>query len=84
MDRRLLVRASSIWTQEGGLRAAYRRESAITYIGMKTCPVCEGEGQLEYEVPVVDYNHGGYLDTEWGDCDHCGGTGEVEDWEVEE
>jgi RecJ-like exonuclease len=56
----------------------------MTYIGMKTCPVCEGEGQLEYEVPVVDYNHGGYLDTEWGDCERCGGTGEVEDWEDEE
>jgi RecJ-like exonuclease len=57
----------------------------MTYIGMKTCPVCDGEGRLEYEVPVVDhYHHGGYLDTEMGDCDRCGGTGEVEDWEDEE
>jgi hypothetical protein len=43
----------------------------MTYIGMKTCP-------------VVDHYHGGYLDTEMGDCDRCGGTGEVEDWEDEE
>ena len=56
----------------------------MTYIGMKTCPVCDGEGRLEYEVPVVDHYHGGYLDTEMGDCERCGGTGEVEDWEVEE
>ena len=25
----------------------------MTYIGMKTCPVCDGEGWLEYEVRVV-------------------------------
>ena len=53
----------------------------MTYIGMKTCPVCEGEGKLEYAVPVVDYVYGGSFDVEWGDCDRCGGTGEVEDWE---
>jgi DnaJ-class molecular chaperone len=53
----------------------------MTYIGLKTCPECSGNGQLEYEVPVVDYVNGGYLDTEWGDCENCGGTGEVEDWE---
>jgi len=47
----------------------------MTYIGLKTCPKCEGAGQLEYEFPVADYGapHGGFLDTEWGDCDQCGG-----------
>ena len=56
----------------------------MSYIGMKTCPECGGAGQVEYEVPVVDYEHGGYLDTEWGDCENCGGTGEIEDWEDED
>ena len=55
----------------------------MTYLGMKTCPECNGEGELEYEVPVADYGapHGGFLDTEWGPCENCGGTGEIEDWE---
>lgn len=58
----------------------------MTYLGLKTCPKCDGEGQLEYEFPVADYGapHGGFLDTEWGDCDQCGGTGEIEDWEDED
>ena len=55
----------------------------MTYIGMKTCPVCEGDGEVEYEVPVPDYGswHGGFFGTEWGTCDRCSGSGEVEDWE---
>ena len=57
---------------------------AMTYIGMKTCHECNGSGELEYEVPVVDYVNGGYLDTEWGTCENCGGTGEIEDWQDDE
>jgi DnaJ-class molecular chaperone len=56
----------------------------MTYIGMKTCPECNGSGEIEYEVPVVDYVNGGYLDTEWGTCENCGGTGEIEDWQDDE
>lgn len=56
----------------------------MTYIGMKTCPECNGSGELEYEVPVVDYVNGGYLDTEWGPCEFCNGTGEQEDWQDDE
>lgn len=53
----------------------------MTYIGLKTCPVCCGEGVCAYEDPVVDYEHGGYLEEVIDTCDTCNGTGEVEDWE---
>jgi len=39
------------------------------------CPECEGEGELEYEVAVVDYDHGGYLAGKFMDCERCGGNG---------
>ena len=28
-------------------------------------------GRLEYEVPVIDYERGGYLKGEWGECYKC-------------
>jgi DnaJ-class molecular chaperone len=51
---------------------------------MKTCPECNGEGEVEYEIPVVDYVNGGYLTTKWDDCQNCGGTGEIDDWDDED
>lgn len=41
------------------------------------CPECGGGGRAEYEVPVVDYEHGGYLKGEMRDCERCEGSGEV-------
>ncbi len=46
---------------------------------MATCPQCEGEGTCAYEEAVVDYEHGGYLEEVYGECDMCWGSGEVED-----
>jgi hypothetical protein len=56
----------------------------MTYLGLKVCPDCEGLGRVEYELPVIDYVNGGYLDSRWGDCERCSGTGEIEDWEEDE
>ena len=43
------------------------------------CPDCEGQGLQEYEFGVPDYGgwNGGYLDSEFGDCERCGGLGEI-------
>ena len=27
----------------------------------KLCEICNGDGEVEYEIAVVDYEHGGYL-----------------------
>ena len=51
---------------------------------MKTCPVCDGEGVCAYEEAVVDYEHGGYLQEVYGECDMCYGSGEVDDEEEEQ
>jgi DnaJ-class molecular chaperone len=53
----------------------------MTYLGLKTCPQCDGTGECAYEEPVVDYQHGGYLQEVIDTCDRCGGSGEIEDWE---
>ena len=45
---------------------------------MATCPQCDGEGTCAYEEPVVDYEHGGYLEEVIDTCDMCWGSGEVE------
>lgn len=42
------------------------------------CPECGGEGRCEYEVPVIDYDNGGYLKGEWQECHKCHGLGEVQ------
>jgi hypothetical protein len=44
----------------------------------KECPECGGTGRLEYDKPVVDWNNGGFIDSEWGDCYVCDGAGEIE------
>ena len=43
------------------------------------CPVCVGDGQIEYEIERRQTfgRDIGYLDTEWDDCYACEGTGEV-------
>lgn len=43
------------------------------------CGCCNGSGQVEYEVerPHAGGFNEGYIDTEWGECEECGGTGEV-------
>jgi DnaJ-class molecular chaperone len=51
---------------------------------MATCPQCDGEGTCAYEEPVVDYEHGGYLQETYGECDMCNGSGEIEDWDDED
>ena len=51
---------------------------------MKTCPVCDGEGVCAYEEAVVDYEHGGYLQEVIDTCEHCMGSGEVDDWDEDD
>jgi len=52
---------------------------------MATCPQCDGEGTCAYEEAVVDYEHGGYLQETYGECDMCNGWGgEIEDEEEEQ
>ena len=41
------------------------------------CPECGGEGRLEYERAVVDWEHGGYLEGYMDECFRCDGYGEV-------
>ena len=45
-----------------------------------TCPVCCGDGQLEYEInrPQSFTRDVGYIDTVWDECLECHGEGEVE------
>lgn len=47
--------------------------------GMKVCPECGGDGELEYERPVVDWMNGGYLEGYMDVCYNCSGDGFVED-----
>jgi RecJ-like exonuclease len=44
------------------------------------CPYCDGDGQLEYEIERPhNFNRDvGYIDTKWGECLECNGTGEIE------
>ena len=51
--------------------------------GMKLCPECGGYGELEYERPVVNWMHGGYLEGYMDTCDKCDGEGYVEDEDAE-
>jgi hypothetical protein len=51
---------------------------------MATCPQCEGEGTCAYEEEVADYEHGGYLEEVYGECDMCWGLGEIEDEDEDE
>jgi len=51
---------------------------------MRVCPECGGVGRCDYDVPVVDYTNGGFIDTVNDTCELCDGTGEVEFDEEEE
>ena len=46
---------------------------------VKDCPECQGEGEIETEVAIADYQCGGYLRGVTIECYVCGGSGEVED-----
>jgi len=45
--------------------------------GYVLCPECGGEGECEYERPVVDYTNGGYLEGYMDTCDTCDGEGYI-------
>jgi DnaJ-class molecular chaperone len=46
---------------------------------MRVCPECGGAGRCDYDVPVVDYMNGGFIDTVNDTCELCDGSGEVAD-----
>jgi DnaJ-class molecular chaperone len=46
----------------------------------KDCPECDGTGTATWEEPVIDYEHGGYLQEVSGECCECGGSGQIEDY----
>jgi len=56
----------------------------LRYNDGKICPQCDGDGTCAYEEAVVDYQHGGYLQEVYGECDLCNGSGVVEDDDDEE
>ena len=51
---------------------------------MRVCPECGGVGRCDYDVPVVDYINGGFINTVNDTCELCDGSGEVEFDEEEE
>lgn len=54
----------------------------------KTCPECDGSGEVERETehPASFSNPYGYISSAIVACENCGGSGEVEDddWFEEE
>jgi Ribonuclease G/E len=59
-------------------KMAERFHQSMLDKGYILCPECGGEGELEYERAVVDWNHGGYLEGYMDTCNHCDGEGYVE------
>lgn len=51
---------------------------------MRVCPECGGVGRCDYELPVIDYVSGGFIDVINKTCEMCDGSGEVEFDEEEE
>jgi len=47
--------------------------------GSGNCPECLGYGEVEDEVYVVDWVHGGYIDGSISVCPVCDGNGEIDD-----
>lgn len=48
---------------------------------MRKCETCDGTGEVEGFVDVVDRYWGHDTKTVWAECDDCKGVGEVEtDW----
>ena len=50
------------------------------------CPECNGAGVLIYDVITGGPGdwHGAYISEREEDCDHCGGSGEIDDEEPDE
>mgnify|MGYP007073331746 CR=1 FL=1 len=46
--------------------------------GCVTCKECCGDGEVEYDHYVVDWDRGGYIDGRIETCEVCGGDGYVE------
>tara|TARA_R110000744_G_scaffold326241_1_gene432019 strand:- start:511 stop:678 length:168 start_codon:yes stop_codon:yes gene_type:complete len=42
------------------------------------CSSCDGEGQVYYDFPVVDYENGGWLEQRLDACEDCDGSGFIE------
>ena len=42
------------------------------------CSSCDGEGQVYYDFPVVDYENGGWLEQRLDACEDCNGSGFLE------
>lgn len=42
-----------------------------------TCPTCDGDGCMEYEKAVVDWERGGYLVGQVEPCHECNGNGVI-------
>ena len=43
------------------------------------CPECYGDKYIEYDYPVADYTHGGYIDTVMRLCEICEGRGVIDE-----
>ena len=57
-------------------------DSVLTVVipeGMKTCPECNGEGEVEFERYVVNWNDGGHIEGYDDCCPTCDGDGFVTD-----
>lgn len=54
--------------------------AALRLSKMCKCPDCDGEGQVEYDLPRTQGfgRDVGYIDTVMDDCETCSGSGEVE------
>ena len=68
-----MMTANTLLTQR--LSQNDHRGSDVQY---KECPECCGEGQIETETAVADYQCGGYLRGVIVECHVCDGSGEVE------
>lgn len=54
-----------------------KHEQFLLDMGYVKCLECGGEGECEYERPVVDYTNGGYLEGYMDTCDTCEGEGYI-------
>jgi len=53
---------------------AYKKALEDSYAKQPShCGTCYGAGHTELEVPVRDYQNGGYIDVRYEPCQECGG-----------
>lgn len=52
--------------------------------GMMICPECDGDGKIEVDTYITDWNNGHDVMTKWWTCETCFGDGIVEDDEYDE